>query len=317
MRGSFGVSLGHRYPVIEETAMPRIHDMLLKSPFFIYPSMQEARAGESVGGTGFLVCKRFEQNAEYGQIYAVTNEHIIAECKNNVVLRLNSENGIQYESTPKKDWRPHPSGIYDVAVLPIDLLDSDFRRYISDQLFLSEKIVEDQDIGPGDDTFMIGRFVGHEGKVQNLVSVRFGNLSALPNEPMQIERQERGKNFLVECRSISGYSGSPVFVWIDPNRPRPPIWASPTLPTYNATRYGPFLLGIDAAHIETQIEVKQSERARKIGTVSFITAMSVVVPAWHLTELLETPELVEQRNREDEEITQKKKAGFIVEDSGR
>jgi trypsin-like peptidase len=295
--------------------MPRIHDVFLQSAFFIYPSMQAARSGESVGGTGFLVCVRLKQNEDYGQVYAVTNGHVVAACKTNVVIRLNTDNGVEYVNSAKKDWVLHPSGIFDIAVLPIDLSNSTVSQIGAD-LFLSREAADSLDIGPGDDTFMVGRLLGHEGRKQNITPVRFGNIAARPSEAIRVEGCDRGENFLVECRSISGYSGSPVFVWIDPNRPRPPMWLAPALPPYDPKRHGPYLLGIDAGHIEIDVPVMQPKQARKIGTVSFITAMSVVVPAWHLTELLNGPVLVEQRKNEDARITEKKKAGFVVKDSG-
>jgi hypothetical protein len=316
--GRYGVLFGHPYPFVPEMAMPRIHDAFLHSVFFVYPSMQAARRGQSAGGTGFLVCIKFKENSEYAQIYAVTNKHVVESCGSNVVLRLNSDEGVECLATVKGDWVPHPLGTYDISVLPLDMPDCNtaHRRFIVDELFLTESRLRGLDIGPGDDTFMAGRFIGHEGKVENIVPVRFGNIAALPNEPIRMGTEDKGANFLVEMRSISGYSGSPVFVFIDPNRPRPPMWLAPALPPYNAERHGPFLLGIDAGHIETQLEIKNAKKTGKIGTVSFITAMSVVVPAWHLSEILYGDDFVNQREKEDREITEKKNKGFVVPDSG-
>lgn len=294
--------------------MPRIHDQLLRCTFFVYTSVQSARASESLGGTGFLVCVKFEKNPEYGQVYAVTNQHIVAACRTNVVLRLNSpKTGVEYVTTAKKDWMPHPSGVYDVAVLPIDLPQSSFGTYLPDEFFIDDQMIQCLNIGPGDDTFMVGRFVGYEGKKRNLSTVRFGNISAMPSDPIRVKGRDSGLNLLVECRSISGYSGSPVFVWIDPTRPRPPDWFSPAMPVYNPKYCGPWLLGIDAGHIQTELEIKHPNQTRKIGVAEFVTAMSVVVPVQRLVDTLQVPELIEHRNAEDEKITKKKEAGNIVQ----
>jgi len=298
--------------------MPRIHDAFLHSVFFVYPSIQAARSGKPAGGTGFLVCVKLKQNSEYSQIYAVTNKHVVEGCGPNVVLRLNSDEGVEYLPTLKGDWVPHPSGTYDIAVLSLDMPNCNTanRRFIVDEVFLTESRLRGLDIGPGDDTFMTGRFVGHEGKAENIVPVRFGNVAALPNEPIRMGGKDKGANFLVEMRSHSGYSGSPVFVLIDPNRPRPPMWLAPALPPYNPERHGPFLLGVDAGHIETQLEINHATKPGKIGTVSFITAMSVVVPAWRLSEILYSDDFVQQREKEDKEITENKNKGFVVPESG-
>jgi hypothetical protein len=50
----------------------------------------------------------------------------------------------------------------------------------------------------------------HEGRQKNSPTARFGNIAQMPNEPVIIKRFEQ-ECFLVEARSIGGYSGSPVF----------------------------------------------------------------------------------------------------------
>jgi hypothetical protein len=58
----------------------------------------------------------------------------------------------------------------------------------------------------------------HAGKFENMPSVRFGNISMLPNErePIEDDNLKLRRNqvgYLVEARSRSGYSGSPVFIY--------------------------------------------------------------------------------------------------------
>jgi hypothetical protein len=67
------------YPEVSESELPRISDSLLGCVFYIYPTVSAARRGEFVGGTGFLVAARLSNNSDYGQIYGVTNKHIVEE----------------------------------------------------------------------------------------------------------------------------------------------------------------------------------------------------------------------------------------------
>lgn len=71
---------------------------------------------------------------------------------------------------------------------------------ITEEWFATKEKIEQFQVDPGDEGFMVGKFVSHEGKDQNLPAARFGNLSMLPYEPV---RTGRGllQEVLVECRS--------------------------------------------------------------------------------------------------------------------
>jgi hypothetical protein len=89
--------------------------------------------------------------------------------------------------------------------------------YVHEADFLSEEHVHGANVGAGDDCFMVGRFITHQGQQQNTPAVRFGNISMMPGEPIWQDARRFGQvAYLVEMRSLSGYSGSPVF-W---QRPR-------------------------------------------------------------------------------------------------
>ena len=85
-----------------------------------------------------------------------------------------------------------------------------------DMLFSSEQVV-DINLGPGDEVFLVGRFINSEGKQRNIPTLRFGNISQMPIEPIEQTRvsgKRLQESFLVEARAISGYSGSPVFTML-------------------------------------------------------------------------------------------------------
>src|SRR5271170_5484166 len=74
----------------------------------------------------------------------------------------------------------------------------------------------DLEIGPGEDVFMVGRFIDHDGKDANIPSVRFGNISTLPQPIEQPSGSTNNKSFILDLHSRTGYSGSPVFVYRTP-----------------------------------------------------------------------------------------------------
>jgi hypothetical protein len=80
-------------------------------------------------------------------------------------------------------------------------------------------------IGPGDDVFMVGRFIDHDGGNKNRPALRFGNISIDPTPIMQ-DNGVRVPAYCVDLHSRTGFSGSPVFVYrtpgpdLDPPPPR-------------------------------------------------------------------------------------------------
>jgi hypothetical protein len=152
-------------------------------------------------------------------------------------------------------------------------------------MFITADSMKEADIGPGDEVFMLGRFIKHDGKLTNTPSVRFGNLSmtAAPIEHPTLGTQE---SFAVEMRSLGGYSGSPVFVYPSP-------W---NMNSGNVQLGGSrlFLLGVDWGHIVDHLEVREkivvTEQAaateRPVSYVAANTGMNGVVPAWKLAKML-------------------------------
>jgi len=53
----------------------------------------------------------------------------------------------------------------------------------------------------------MGRFVNAEGRLRNVPTLRFGTIAQIP-----IEKVDGQVSFLVEARSIPGFSGTPVVI---------------------------------------------------------------------------------------------------------
>jgi hypothetical protein len=292
--------------------MPRVEDALLDCIIYLYPTKKDACDGEHVGGTGFLVGIQSQVFPEAYYGYAVTNSHVIKEARAPVV-RLNTRDGqTDVVNLKPENWFHHPNGD-DVAVCPMGLPGDRFKfMFLGEEVFLTEKEMQDLEIGIGDEIFMVGRFVSHEGKQRNMPSVRFGNISMMPSEP--IRHPTRGimvDAYLVEARSIAGYSGSPVFVHILPMTMRP---KNNKLDTTYKVR----LLGIDFGHMRNVEKVRQkgsSEPVPEGWWVAYNSGMMMVSPVSKLSELLNIDVLIEQRRLQDEAFAKEKHENGIQLDA--
>jgi hypothetical protein len=189
---------------------------------------------------------------------------------------------------------------HDLAILPLGLPRAELDYgIIPTQGFLTKELIEKHRFGPGNDVFVTGRFVHQEGKAKNTPTVRFGNISLMPFEPFKREppKADLDEVFLVEFRSVGGYSGSPVFLCEIPFHLRfrgtsHQIWS-----------FGPHLLGVDVGHAPDWKRVKKKTAKGLVNEepakyYQSHTAMSVVVPAWKLMALLDREDVVKMRMKD-------------------
>lgn len=291
--------------------MPRISSNLLDCALYLYQSKEDARNGESIGGSGFLFPLAYPDDCVKGiHVYAVTNNHLVCQNPSFPVIRLRRRDGSVVVIDPREtgeEWTPHPNGD-DLAVCLLHLEASEEFR-LSTPLWHFRPLPET----PGQDEFgeilgreavMIGRFIGHDGKETNIPALRFGNVSALPVEP--IEHQRFGikqESFIVEMRSLSGFSGSPVFIlpdpWkqmrVDPIRTKLVEWKasldSPYKPNPIMDVRNMTLLGVNWCHLDSppqRIVNRDGEPVEDLYT-RLNSGMAGVVPWWKLWELFDDP----------------------------
>lgn len=283
---------------------------------FIYKTMEHANEGALSGGSGFLVAIPLETNKERMQVYAVTCRHVLKGMRT-PVIRLNLAPG---HTTPPMEtnchrWINHPDDD-DISVYPMPLGFEEDAEYDVTWAVLQDFVDPGRaaTIYPGDEVFMVGRFFSHEGRGQNAPAVRFGNISMMASQPMRSAFKDEQQTFLVEHRSLPGYSGSPVFVYLNPSQPRPPNWLTPWQHSGNvhAERIGPWLLGIDWVHINNHEPLLTKDKAGDMVPVSqkhwvkSHTGMAGVIPAWRLADMLSRPEFEMARKKQDERTTQDK-----------
>jgi hypothetical protein len=312
--------------------VPRVHDLFADCVAYIYGSAHDAKAGERVGGSGFVVAIPFENNPTFGQGYVITNRHVIAETKTPVV-RINRKDGsVEYFHSTQDQWVFHPDGD-DIAVLAFDpelpqLLKTFFIR---PEYFLTPELAVKEDVGIGDEVFMVGRFINHEGRQQNAPAIRFGNIAMMPKEKIVAPGSGFGQeSFLIEIRSLPGYSGSPVFLY-SVNAPmdysnrnlqdeeeqmrksererigKQNLLIDPGFLAHMKAK-GPYLFGIDFCHLNTiePVREKNGDRVPAGWTVRTNSGMAGVIPVWKITELLNQKDLVDKRRAEDEKASRQK-----------
>jgi hypothetical protein len=280
--------------------MPRIDDRLLSTVVYLYESRSAAKKGVAAGGSGFLVNMPYDQNPELRQTYVVTNKHVLDGGFH--AVRVNTEptepDRIDVIETDPGAWTSVKED--DIAVIAVSLPEAVRWSSFGPAEFITPEILVEQQLGPGDEIVLLGRLVTHAGIQKNNPAVRFGNLSIMADEPVQLDTGSQ-EAFVVECRSIAGLSGSAVLVY--------PALAGPG-PVLRMRMVGTpefHLLGIDCAHIPLWRPVyEEDKRTKTTFRVEANTGMSAVIPAWRILNLLNQRHLVKQREEEDTEITKRR-----------
>jgi hypothetical protein len=296
------------YPFrVWKSPVPLIADWFLNCVVYLYPSADYAVDGVAIGGTGFLVWVPSEVDEDHGVTYCVTNSHIVREAASPVIRLNTKDGGMDIIELTQDDWVVHQDGD-DLAVCPLDI-NADGPHNIQalrNDLFATKEFVKRQAIGPGDEVFMVGRFVNHEGRQRNTPSVRFGNISMMPEEAIMHERGYRVESYLIETRSLSGYSGSPVFLYHAPLAPYPK--------GYPQREAGNWLLGVDWGHLRMHEKVRWKDDKSPVDEnwiVESNSGQTTVAPAWKLQELLDQGDLPMGRKRYDDELAKRKKSSPV------
>ncbi|MBW5438604.1 hypothetical protein FXB41_28725 [Bradyrhizobium canariense] len=78
-----------RLKVLAGAEMPRIPPQLLDATFYLYRSVEEAKAGKQAGGTGAFVSVPIPEMPGRAVVYAVSNKHVVMKlgCS---VIRVNT-----------------------------------------------------------------------------------------------------------------------------------------------------------------------------------------------------------------------------------
>lgn len=267
--------------------MPRVPDQLLECVVYLYPSEEAARHGERRGGTGFVV-RRGDRH------FLISNQHVTGP--GNRFARVNVQGGgVDVLEVSDTEFVTHGRGEdISACVLPVEaswsLVPLDWDTfYGSHQAF--EDRMRELNVGIGDETIMVGRFVAHDGRATNKPLARFGRIAMIPGgERVMDARGIKTDAYLVEMVSLPGFSGSPVFIYI------PPASFRQTTPRTMMPFFEPTvgLLGIDVGHKQVTGKVYDAEgEVVEEYEVRHNSGVAIVVPTVKIEELLDQPELAE------------------------
>lgn len=275
-----------------------------KSVIFLYSSKANAEESREEGASGciFGVTSKVFPNLAYQ--YAVTNRHVIEHGAS--VIRVNSrDGGVDVLDLKPSDWILSPTDDLAICDAPFDFEKHDIESVSTDN-FLTTSDVEKYQMGPGMEVFVVGRFVAHSGKRRNQPAARFGVVSMLDSEPVRQSSGNLQESVLVEMHSISGYSGSPVYIYLSKQTPGTSLTMG--------WDYKTWFLGIDWGHLPKWEFVvdEYGDRHPDGWRVKLNSGMMGVVPCWKLLDLINCEELMEKREKQERMFReQKESAGTL------
>jgi hypothetical protein len=305
-------SLGTPYTRSLEVGMPKLPQTILNGVVYLYPSKEAAEKGTDFGGTGFLVGIPLP-GTDQQCIYFITNWHVAVRDGNSVV-RMNvpsAPSGREIFEYDLSDWDFEPSGD-DIAVLRAPKAPGP-GTVVGLNMFATQNEITRRQVGAGDDVFMVGRFVDHDGGPVNLPSLRFGNISVMPTLIKQPTNAIR-PSYCIDMHSRSGYSGSPVFVYrtltsdltrISPSDTRGSIVIDGTnaLFMFLGIHWGQFSELMELEHdVSTpKAEIAEATSPSNKARIKGLSGMTCVIPADAILKILNAPRFADERRELEEQ----------------
>jgi len=313
--------------------MPRIRQELLLTTFYLFGRNPRTGKIEGPCGTGVIVSRdasaRIQPYPPHS--YAVTAAHVVSEGAS--IIRFNTLGAMpanlsyrMLEVEPH-EWNWIPGGD-DLAALDItDMMQprphgSDYVRAAAEKDFVTKDFIGGVQLGPGDDALMLGLFTGNPGTEYNLPAVRFGNISQLADAKHPIEQGNGAvrPSHVFDMHSRPGFSGSPVFVYRTPDSDLTAIDEDGNFTLDLMRNDNSFLkfLGVHSGQFPERIEAQKAESYGQIpindgDKLVVPSSMTVVVPAWRVSELLDMPIFKEQREMREKKAIKNGKPKIIPE----
>jgi hypothetical protein len=276
----------------------RVPDRVAEATVFIGTSY---KGNFSPNGTGFFVLS--ELDGFHFQAL-VTARHVVEEIQGDeIFVRINTKGGgVKVIPTPKNLWHFHPNAdkrkYVDVAVFPSNfpMAEFDIVHVPVEKEMATPEIFEKEKIGIGDEIFTVGLYTNHFGQKRNISVLRHGILSSIPAELMYTSYGYID-GYLAETRSVSGSSGSPVFLQMAPIR------FLDDKATYSQGRHF-YFLGVTCGHWTVknpEDAISSSDDPGMPGEIT--TGMTIVVPAKYVVETLNQEYIMSMRK---ETVSRKK-----------
>lgn len=300
--------------------MPKLKPNILDSVFYLYRINPKTGKRTGPHGSGFIFGRRSKVLPRMKHYYAISNWHLTNDLGASIV-RLNTADGkSRYIDFAPEDWHFAPRGD-DLSA--VDISDheqlADQVTHFAEEGSVTQELMARFEIGVGEDAFMMGLFADQHGGERNTPAARFGNVSLLASDNALIE-QPNGimrPSHLVDMRSRTGFSGSPVSVYRIPTDDLSTLNDKPgPLPLPGEFRPGNAkfiaLFGVHCGQFYDAVEARKSPPKRteresnpiQEGDKLYIqSGMTIVVPAWRISELLDQ-EVFEMARKKREEQSQ-------------
>lgn len=288
----------------------RVPDAVLKSSVFI-----GIRKGTEpvYGGTGYFV----GVDGAYGSpswIYLVTAKHVAEQIDGlDFVVRVNRKIGEPaiVEGVGARWWyHPTEPERVDAAVVPWGLPEEvgptlDVAT-LPLAMFATDAVLTKQNIGIGNETFIIGLFTRVQKTSRSIPICRIGNVAMIPQEPIYF-RDKLIDAYLIESRSIGGLSGSPVFVRATVDlKGLHDGSGNPMVGHLTSSTF--YFLGSVIGHWDQPgpQDIIPQQEAVNMG-------IAPIVPAQKIAEIINHPGLVAMRKKWDEDVMKKREDGGVLD----
>jgi hypothetical protein len=158
------------------------------------------------------------ETIRYRTTFIVTTRHAAEKLEGKRFhVRANKRNGgmATVKCGPDTKWwyHPHDKRYVDAAATrfwPDELPDLDVEA-ISLEMFIDDQIIMDNKLGVGDEVFITGLFTPTAETTRSVPIVRKGIVAMIPGEDLPFN-DGLLEAHLIECGSVDGLGGSPVFV---------------------------------------------------------------------------------------------------------
>ena len=276
---------------------------IVKTVVFIYRG-QNGAAGQP-DGTGFLVGLPNTSHPGQSWLYLVTAKHVLHTDPNNIsspmypdlFVRINKKSGGSQvfrlpitDSGDKQSVFFSPDSSVDVAVFPIGIPNADQFDvvFLPEDMLVTRADFAKYKIGIGTDTFFTGMFTPVLGQSKNIPIVRFGRLAMLPDEKIPWGTESIDA-YLVETFSFGGNSGSPVFFYPSADNTPGMMVLGPAVIKIAGVMKGFF------GDLEPITMAQTASTGQQIPASQQNSGIAIVIPAEHIREILDSPELASKR----------------------
>jgi hypothetical protein len=243
-------------------------------------------------GSAFLIDRPASADLpQYGLGYVVTAKHVIDGVRSTglneiFVCAKRKDGNVGLWQTNAEDWVSHHDPTCDLSATRLRIISQIDHLSISPPLWRDSVSSADMEPAVADEVYIAGFFSPQVTASRIHPVLRIGNIAALRKEPV-LTAIGSVDAYLVETRSFSGLSGSPVFRRASGFRSGTFILCDPDF----------YLLGVMHGHFD--IESPNIGRESRAQQNNVNMGVGIVIPASKLAELITQFDELEKSEIED------------------